>query len=301
MNVIMRNILERSVLSYFPLNEDLGLDAGNIRGLRNVVVAHSPSIGVPLNALGFFAFHYSASNVAAKFGKPLYLVVGIYLPPDTKEIDLRTISKGIGDEARKFNVNIVAGQTATYSGIEIPLITSTCIGEELRIPRSPSKGDLICVVGEIGGEALWLKDLTNGRNDMTWSDFTPLPNILRLQNVKGIKLMHDVSEGGVKKALHEITEAHKVRIDVDTNKIPLAKGVERIVDDPFRLPSYGALLVIITPDFEDVVMEICKEIGAHFSIVGVLDDAEGLYMDGKRVDELKRIDLDRLYGTFKKS
>ena len=116
-------------------------------------MAHSPSIGVPLEALGYFAFHYAASNVAARFAKPRYLVNGIYLPLETSEMDLRIIVGGLGAEACKYGVNVVAGQTATYVGLEIPLVTVTCMGEPVRTPENPIPGDRVLLVGEVGGEA----------------------------------------------------------------------------------------------------------------------------------------------------
>ena len=62
----------------------------------------------------------------------------------------------MGDEAKKYGVIVTAGQTATYYGLEIPLLTSTCIGEEIRPPSKPVNGDRVLIIGEVGGEAVWL-------------------------------------------------------------------------------------------------------------------------------------------------
>jgi hydrogenase maturation factor len=159
---INKKIFQRIVEPYIPLEKDLELDGAILKLKGNTVIAHSPSIGVPIEALGFFAFHYSVSNVAVKFGKPKYVVTGIYLPLKTQEKELEAISKSIGAEATKYGVKVVAGQTATYYGLEIPLITTTCIGESIRSIKEPRIGDLIAIIGKIGGEGAWLREYSKG-------------------------------------------------------------------------------------------------------------------------------------------
>ena len=132
---VSREVFERSVLPYIPLDGELELDGATVRLTNRTVIAHSPSIGVPLKALGFFAFHYAASNVACRFGRPTHMITGIYLPLKTREGDLKTIAKSIGDEAKKYGVKIAAGQTATYYGLEIPFVSTTCIGEQITKPN----------------------------------------------------------------------------------------------------------------------------------------------------------------------
>jgi len=57
-------------------------------------------------------------------------------------------------------------------------------------------GDLIALVGRVGGESLWLRAVAEGRRSEGWRKLTPLPALLGLQEVEGVRLLHDVSEGG---------------------------------------------------------------------------------------------------------
>ena len=157
---VTREVFERNVLPYIPIEKAIELDGATTKLSGNTVIAHSPSIGVPIDALGFFAFHYSASNVASKFGKPSHLISGIYLPLKTTEEELRIITRGLGDEAKKYGVTITAGQTATYYGLDLPLLTTTCIGESIRAPDDVDAGDSVLLIGEVGGEAVWLDMLS---------------------------------------------------------------------------------------------------------------------------------------------
>jgi len=297
---VTKEIFNRSVLPYLPVEKNLELDGATTRFSGNTVIAHSPSIGVPVEALGFFAFHYAASNVASRFGKPTHMISGIYLPLRTKESDLRVIAKSLGDEAKKYGVIVTAGQTATYFGLEIPLLTSTCMGGEVRSPQKPIMGDAVLLVGEVGGEAVWLERLAKGQEYESWMRFTPLPVILSLQNVDEVRVMHDVSEGGVIGALYEIAEGHSVRLDASSEDIVFADGVKELDSECLRAPSYGALVTIVSPEGVNEAKQRCQGIGVPCVVIGSVNEGNGLTLDGEPVTEQRRIGIDEIYGSFPK-
>ena len=295
---VTKEVFRRSVLPYIPMDQ-VELDGATIELTDHTVIAHSPSIGVPLEALGFFAFHYAASNVASRFGKPTHIVTGIYLPLRTPEEHLKVIAKSLGDEARRHGVKISAGQTATYYGLEIPLITATCFGEALRPRGKPKPGDVVAVIGEVVGEGIWLRELSEGVESDAWRSFTPLQAILALQGCLHVKLMHDVSEGGVKGALYEVQDVYAVRIAVDSRGFNYHEGIAGAGGDPLRAPSYGALIAVIDAGGVGEVQRICMEQGIPFAAAGRVEDGCGLFVDGVEVAEQKRVELDELYGSLK--
>jgi predicted fused transcriptional regulator/phosphomethylpyrimidine kinase/hydrogenase maturation factor len=295
---VTKEVFRRSVQPYMPMDE-VELDGATVELTDHTVVAHSPSIGVPLEALGFFAFHYAAGNVASRFGKPTHVVAGIYLPLRTPEEHLRVIAKSLGDEARRYGVKISAGQTATYYGLEIPLVTATCFGEALRVRSEPEPGDAVAIIGEVGGEGAWLREVSAGAENDTWRSFTPLPAILALQGCPYVKLMHDVSEGGVKGCLYEVQDVYAVRMAVDSGSINYHEGIVAAGGDPLRAPSYGSLISIIDADGVGEVRRICEEQGIPFADAGRVEEGHGLYVDGIEVTEQRRVELDELYGSLK--
>ena len=291
-------VLQRTVIANLPMDESPGLDGGTVRLSGRTLISHSPSIGVPLEALGFFAFHYSVSNVAERFGKPRNLITGIYLPVNSTEMELDIITRILGEEARKYSVTVVAGQTSTYVGLEIPLITSTCIGEPTRKVMEPQPGDVVLFTGKVGREALWLKSVSLGETSEEWRNLTPLPVILHLQSVEGIRLMHDISEGGVKRALKEVASVYPHKIDIISNKVLYAKGIEVLEQDPLRAPTYGSLIVIASPECVNQVIDTCGELGVSCECVGFVAEGEGVYIDGEEVRDLDRMAIDWVYGSF---
>jgi len=295
---VTKKVFDRAVMPFLPINK-IELDGTVVELSEKTVVAHSPSIGVPLEALGFFAFHYAASNVASKFGKPTHMITGIYLPLKTLEKDLRVITDTLGTEAKKYGVEVIAGQTGTYYGLEIPLITSSCLGELIRTPEKPESGDLVIIIGEVGAEGLWLEGISRGERSEDWRNFTPLPIILELQECEYVKVMHDVSEGGVKGALFEIVDSLKIGMEVNSTDIKISEILKQKSGDPLRSPSYGTLIIIIDNKRIESVKEICSRKGYKFSKAGFIKKIPNLVIDNEIVREHKRVELDEVYGSFK--
>jgi hydrogenase maturation factor len=265
---VSREVLERSVFPYLPMSDIPRLDGGVIRCQGEVVIAHSPS-------------------------------AGLYLPVGSEEGDLEIIAISLGDEAKRYGVTVVAGQTAAYAGIEAPFVTATCLGERVGTRNDPAPGDVVYFIGAVGGEAVWLKDLSQGIASDKWKTFTPLPIMRRLQLIDDVTSMHDVSEGGVKRALLELSEGLGVRLNLATYDVRLAEGVLRLAEDPLRLPSYGTMVVLTRSGAAESVEEACMELDAPCSRVGVVEAGQGLIVDGEKVVHLDRVNLDRLYGSFR--
>ncbi len=284
-----------------PLHKRPTLDANVVEMRGETTFSHNLALGVPTKTLGFFAFHYSASNVAARFSRPEYLIDGIYLPPGSTEEDLRIIAKSLGDEARRYGVKVISGHTGVYKGLSIPLVSVTCFGRVLRKPKGPSSGDPIIIAGDVGAESAWLRSLTKkgrraAREEELWRKMTPLPLSLKLAEEEGVELMHDVSEGGVVGGLYEVAESVKLRLKVRSDRIPYYEGAKNLGLTPLRVPSYGVLIAIIDGAFLDGILKICEKLGYPCSVVGKVEKGSGVFVDGIRVESIKRTDIDEIYG-----
>jgi hydrogenase maturation factor len=154
------------------------------------------------------------------------------------------------------------------------------------------------VIGNVGGESLWLIDLSRGKGDEGWRGFTPLDAALRLHESRGVKMMHDVSEGGIKGALYEIADTLGYRVEVESEEMPYAEGVREVVADVLCAPTYGTLISIVCPCFTEDVIETCAEMGYPSAVIGVIKEGEGLHIDGERAKDIGRTHIDELYGIF---
>ncbi len=293
---LSRGDLRDLVLRHLPV-AGAGLDANLLPvGGDRLVITVNPALGVPVETLGFFAFHYAAGNVAAAMARPRFAALAILTPPGFPKRELETIAKAFGKEARDYGVTVVAGHTGAYKGLTLPVAVTTVVGERERTPRRPSVGDAVVVAGPVAAEAVWLLSLA-GKAEVPagfWRSLTPLPLALKLAKLDGVKLMHDVSEGGLLAALWDIAETYGVALSVSSADVPLAEGARELGVDPLMAPSYGALVVICSPDMAARVTKAC---GPSSAVIGRVTGGYGVFVDGK-VREARRTWIDELYGEL---
>jgi len=271
-----------------PLLERAGvraeLDANEVEGF---LVTVNPAVGVPDELLGFFAFHYSASNIAAAFGKPEYSLLDLTLPPGYPPEKAELILSTFIEECRKYGVKLVGGHTGRYEGVEYPLASSTMLGRRLRPRLAPEEGDRVYLLGKVGSEAAWLAGA-----QVELEELTPLPKALKLAEIGGVKLAHDVSEGGLLGALLEVSAFYRRVIEVDRGSVPVEERAPR-VSEPLALPSYGALIAVgdatVRRDAASLGLE-CYEIGR------VLSEGTGVVVDGALVQEAPISEVVALYA-----
>jgi|Deesub1362B_J571_1020462.scaffolds.fasta_scaffold00005_129 hydrogenase maturation factor len=279
------------VLRHFPKPIRPPLDAATFD--KKYIVSHDPSIGMPIETLGFFAFHYTASDVAAKFGIPRYMVIGIYMPINYTNKDIEIIAEGIGGEAGKYGVEIIAGHTGFYKGFRSPFVSSTCIGEKIREEGTLAVGDKVIQIGIIGLEAVWLRELFGeGESKIDYRKLTPLDNILSLHNIREIKLIHDVGEGGIATALYELCINKEIGIAIDTSKLIVYEELINYERDISFMPSYGALIAVA-----DDNVDISK-LPRPAAVIGKVTEDGSLKIDDRVITSLKRTGFDELYGEF---
>ncbi|MFW9832142.1 MAG: AIR synthase-related protein [Candidatus Thorarchaeota archaeon] len=282
--------LERLVFPHIPRSDDprsVMLDFATTKINGNLVVASDPVIGIPKRFYGFFAVHYSATDVAMAGAIPRYLTIGVYYPPDTEEIWLKNTMKQLGREADKLNICILGGHTGGYDGLQIPLIATTCFGELLSTPRLPMNvkaGDVIIAVGPVARETLWFvanvepslvdANVPRSYREEVAEDLTPFvvaPMIEFLPHER-IKLMHDLAEGGLASGLMELKKATGLGITIQYNSIPWDEIALRLFEylnwDALHCSSFGSFLIIVAKEAVDDCLESLKQSGRNSTQIG---------------------------------
>jgi predicted fused transcriptional regulator/phosphomethylpyrimidine kinase/hydrogenase maturation factor len=261
------------------------LDANEADGL---LAAVNPAVGVPDDLLGFFAFHYSASNVAAAFGKPEFALLDLVLPPGYPEGKAFSIIRSFASECRKYGVRLVGGHTGRYEGAEYPIASSAVIGRRVRARRAPAEGDDVYLVGVVGAEAAWLTGA-----EVELEELTPLPKALKLQGAEGLKLLHDVSEGGLLGALLEVSTFYRSSIAVERGRVPVHPRAPRL-GELLSLPSYGALVAVAEEGSR--LEDLCSREGLECSWIGrVGGPGVGVEVDGVVFSTAPQSELVALY------
>lgn len=282
--------LEKLVFPHLPRVEDLRtvlLDYGSTRIEGNVVVASDPVLGIPLQFYGFFAVHYSATDVAMAWATPQFLSLGVYYPPDTKKEWLTTTMKQLGREAKQLNLKVIGGHTGGYDALKFPLITTTCFGilPEEPIPDLKVKpNDVLIAVGPVARETLWFlanvepstvetiltrSQCTEIANDLSPFSVVPLVNALPKEK---IIMLHDLAEGGLATALFELQKATGRGITIQYNQIPWDEASIKLSNyldwNPLHCSSFGSFLIVTEPQAADEIIQAIKRFDRKVTLIG---------------------------------
>ena len=194
--------------------------------------------------VGWKALCRAISDVAAMGGKPMDALVTIAVAPQARLRWLRGVYSGLRKAARRYEVNLVGGETSRSPGPVFISVALTGIVEKRRaLLRSGGKpGDFLYVTGQLGGsirrkhlrfeprlaEALWLAD-----------HFT-------------INAMIDLSDG-LGSDLPRLAKASNTAFEIDRERLPLNKGcsIEQAISDGEDYELLFAVPPGITPALEE--------------------------------------------------
>ena len=103
--------------------------------------------------VGWKALARAISDIAAMGGWPEYALITVAVPPSTPLLWMLGFYKGLRRAARKFNIQIVGGETARSTGPIFASITLTGrVEPQCCVSRSGGRpGDLLYVTGRLGG------------------------------------------------------------------------------------------------------------------------------------------------------
>jgi thiamine-monophosphate kinase len=180
--------------------------------------------------IGYRATAASLSDLAAMAARPLGIVIAMTLPASDRK-DARAIAVGIGEGASAVMCPIVGGDLT--SGTTFSL-TITALGSVVHpLSRGGARvGQLVYVTGALGGPAAAVRAWTAGTepSERDRARFAaPVPRIDQAIALAGLGATSavDISDGLVSDLAH-IAAASKVRIEIDSERIPRVPGVTAI-------------------------------------------------------------------------
>jgi len=197
-------------------------------------------------AAGRKALAVNLSDIAAMAGTPVAATVSVALPKTHARTIAQGIHEGLSPLARRFNVDLVGGDTNGWDG---PLVISvtlfgTCPPQGAVTRAGARPGDQIFVTGPLGGSLL-------GRH------LHPEPRILEakalIESVP-IRAMIDVSDGLVSDLGHILEESGGLGAALDLSHIPIHEDARLMSQADQRSPLDHAL-----NDGED--FELCFVVG----------------------------------------
>lgn len=249
--------------------------------------------------LGRRAVCASVSDLAAMGARPKAAMLALALPPDLDDEALFGMIDGAGDAADEHTMPIVGGNLSAASEVSL---TTTVVGE-VPIGADPLRragaraGDGVYVTGSIGGAALGLALLLEGRTEdarlearerrfvESWRHPVPATLIgLRLRGIATAAI--DLSDGLVADLGHLCTES-RVGARIYAEDVPRLEGfhaVAKLVDrDPWSLLLSGGedYELLFTAPASTTASELATRIGEVTDKKGTVEviDARGMPME----------------------
>ncbi|MBT3318669.1 MAG: AIR synthase [Clostridia bacterium] len=275
------------------------------------VLSTDPITGAVDN-IGALAVHVSGNDVASSGAQPSAILVTLLVPPDKQIADIQKVIDELIETSAKLGIDIIGGHTEITDAVTRIVISTTVIGrvdtDKLIKSSGANVGDDIIMTKYAAIEGTYIiaseraDDLRDVLSDKDKSDALNLINQISvihegmIATHNGATAMHDITEGGVFGAVHELCEASNLGCVLNSDNIPILDVTQKICDhfniNPNRLIGSGSML-ITTANSKIMLKALCSQ-GIKATIIGqttkrvktVLSNGIGSELSPPQADEL---------------
>lgn len=188
----------------------------------------------PPEAVGSAAAAASLSDIAAKGGRPVALTLDLLLTAETDPAWAQAVVRGADRTMRRFGGAVVGGDTKP-SESRAAVGTLFGIGRSDRLaPHAALRpGDELWTTGSVGAGGVAYRDFTAGDP----ADPRALRKLLAItprvrEGAELVRFAHaaiDTSDG-IAESVRRLSDASRVRVELDADALPLARGLTRSPD-----------------------------------------------------------------------
>lgn len=300
-----RALVRRITQRLAPKANVLGLadDCAALRWGDDLLLATTDSVaasthfprGTTMAQAGRMAAAVNLSDLAAKGGEPLGLLLALGLPADLDAEDLDALVDGFAGLAEAHGAEVLGGDTKPARELTL---TGTALG---RVPRAQvmarvgvRPGDALAVTGDLGGAAAGLAALERGLgDDLARRLLEPSPRVPEgraLAASGAARACMDLSDG-LAASLHQLAALNGCGFAVHVDALPLhpsALAAARSPTEPWAWALQGGgdyeLLAALRPGHEEAARVAVERAGGRLTVVGRAEAGRGVWQErhGKR-------------------
>jgi hydrogenase maturation factor len=276
------------------------------------VLSTDPITGAEKNA-GRLAVHVSCNDVASSGAEPEAMLVTLLIPPDKNMAEVESVLDDLTSTADMLGVDIIGGHTEVTDAVNRIVISTTVIGrtDSIKLVRSggAKPGDSLIMTGYAASEGTYIiasersEQLAGVLSEDDRKKIKALGDSLSViaEGITAARLgataMHDVTEGGVYGAVHELCEASGVGCDIYKDDIPVLDATNKICAhlglDPYRLIGSGSML--ITAKDPVAIMSALSEKGINAAVIGRITDEDICVTENGKMKPLAPPESDELF------
>ncbi len=238
---------------------------------------HIPQQMAP-RQIGWFSVAINLSDIAAKGGRPLGLVMAIGLPRGTDSFFLEEMARGMNECAKKYGTAIIGGDTKENPTLTIAGTALGLVPKSRFMPRFGARdGDVIAVTGALGAAAAGYYSLQNNlslrRAEKRFLE--PQPRIFEgvaLASSGAVTSCMDISDG-LASSLYQMTE---LGCEIEISRLPVAPealAVERkvICSVPEQALYFGGdyeLVCTLKQELAEKTVKAVERTGGRLTVIG---------------------------------
>ena len=276
------------------------------------VLSTDPITGASKNA-GTLAVHVSANDIASSGATPEAMLVTLLVPPGNELADIENVISDIIATADSIGVDIIGGHTEVTDAVNRIVVSTTAIGrinnKQLVKSSGAAPGDDIIMTKAAAIEGTYIiaseyqEKLTGVLTDEELAVAANLGaqiSVVREGIIAarfGATAMHDITEGGVLGAVHELCEASGVGCRLYKEKIPVLDVTRRICEaldiDVYRLIGSGSML-ITTRNTGEITDALFKN-GIQSAVIGKITEKDVYLEDNGKLKKIAPPGADELF------
>ncbi|GAB4217143.1 MAG: hydrogenase expression/formation protein HypE [Synechococcales cyanobacterium] len=238
----------------------------------------------PGGDIGRLAVCGTVNDLAMGGAIPLFLSCGLIIEEGLPLATLERVITSLAATAAEVGVTIVTGDTKVVPrGAADQLFINTAgiggIPTGLNLSSDTVQvGDVVLVNGYMGdhGTAILAAREELALETPILSDCQPLHNLVQtlLQACSQVRVLRDLTRGGLATILNEVAAAAHVRIDVDESALPIRPEVHALCEilglDPLYLANEGKLMAVVPASQADLALATLQShpLGTHARIIG---------------------------------
>ena len=264
----------------------------------------------PGGDIGKLAVCGTVNDLAVSGAVPKYLSAGFIIEEGFELEKLERIVSSMATEARKAGVQIVTGDTKVVDRGKADKIFINTAGigildpkfKQLSYGKNITSGDKVIVNGTMGdhGVAIMAKRENLGIKSHLESDCASLNHIIErvLKSHSEVKLMRDITRGGLATVLCEITDEDKFGIAIEEEQIPVKEEVNGMCEilglDPLYIANEGKFLIIAGEKEAEAILQTLRSdpLGADAAIIGeVVDSGYGKVLLKTEIGGTRIVDM----------
>ena len=285
-----------------------GEDAAVLAVGDTYLVATSDPITFATDEIGWYVVCVNSNDIAAMGAIPKWLLVTLLLPEGTTTAaTVQNIMAQLTQACEQFGIALCGGHTEVTPAVTQPVVVGQMMGVVDKDTLITSAGacaeDALILTKGIGIEATAIiarecTALLTGKCDAHFlaraKNYLTSPGISVMADAQiavatgGVHAMHDVTEGGIATAIHELATVAEVGAVVYSDKLLdspiLYSDITRTLCDiltlnPLGVISSGALLIASAPEKARTICEALHTAGISADIIGTfLPPEHGIHL-----------------------